>query len=203
MVEPFNHIFVKSPDIGVEPGAEHGIDDHVDFVHHFEVGRGSVFTFSVRQHEVTAVEPREKPEANVAPIAPVRARDVRVLVAEDNAVNQEVAIAMLGALGCRADTVRNGREAVEAVSGRHYDLVLMDIQMPEMDGTEATRLIRSRETDEGRRLPIIAVTAHALQHERREAMVQGMDDYLSKPYTESQLAAMLERWLGSESQQRN
>ena len=118
-----------------------------------------------------------------------------LLLAEDNPVNQEVAQLMLEGFGCAVDAVDNGRAAVEAVAMRDYDLVLMDVQMPEMDGTEATRLIRVREGGNGRHTPIVALTAHALQHERERLLALGMDDYLSKPYTEAQLAELLGRWM--------
>ncbi|MCG6860403.1 MAG: response regulator [Chromatiaceae bacterium] len=121
----------------------------------------------------------------------------RILLAEDNPVNREVALLMLEALGCRVDSVEDGRAAVEAVAEQVYDLVLMDVQMPDMDGTEAARLIRTRERDSERRTPIVAVTAHALIHERERLLAQGMDDYLSKPYTETELAQVLGHWLKS------
>ena len=119
----------------------------------------------------------------------------RVLVAEDNPVNLEVAQLLLEGFGCRVDTVEDGIAAVDACATLDYDLVLMDVQMPRMDGTEATRLIRSREGDAGRHTPIVALTAHAMTQEREHLLGQGMDDYLSKPYTEAQLSALLSRWL--------
>jgi signal transduction histidine kinase len=118
----------------------------------------------------------------------------RVLVAEDNPVNQLVAVEMLKRLGCRADVVGNGHEAVAALQRQPYDLVFMDCQMPEMDGYAASRAIRSVEP-EGRRVPIIALTASALKGEREKCMAAGMDDYLPKPIRMSDLAAAVERWL--------
>ncbi len=118
-----------------------------------------------------------------------------ILLAEDNPVNQEVARLMLEGLGVRVDCVDDGREALSAVEAKRYDLVLMDIQMPEMDGVEATRMIRLREKDQNRYVPIAALTAHALEHEREQLLEKGMDDYLSKPYTEQQLSDLLARWL--------
>jgi two-component system, sensor histidine kinase and response regulator len=119
----------------------------------------------------------------------------RVLLAEDNPINQDVALAMLQAFNCPVEVVENGREAVEALSQRHYDVVLMDCQMPEMDGFSATAEIRRQEKTSGRRLPIIALTANAMQGDREKCFLGGMDDYLCKPFKQDQLRAILERWL--------
>jgi CheY-like chemotaxis protein len=117
---------------------------------------------------------------------------LRILVAEDNIVNQKVAVAMIAQLGYRADLVANGLEAVEAVRRIPYDVVFMDLQMPELDGLEAMRQIR-REHDGGRRPYIIALTANAFDDSRAESLVAGMDDYLSKPLQRDQLRDALER----------
>jgi PAS domain S-box-containing protein len=125
-----------------------------------------------------------------------------ILVVEDNPVNVEVAIAMLEMLGARVKSVSHGREAVEASARTAFDLILMDCQMPEMDGFEATRRIRDRESrigDRGRRVPIIALTAHAMKGDREQCLAAGMDDYLTKPFTLEALDALLERWLVSET----
>ena len=121
-------------------------------------------------------------------------RRARILVAEDNTTNQLVAVGLLERLGYRADVVANGREAVEAVGRSRYDLVLMDCQMPEMDGFEATRAIRQSEPP-GRRLPILALTADATAQGREQCMGSGMDDYVTKPIDRGRLREVLLRWL--------
>lgn len=120
----------------------------------------------------------------------------RVLVAEDNPVNQEMALAVLENLGCQVDVTANGQEAVEAVIKTEYDLVLMDCQMPVLDGFAATMAIRHWEWEQGRSpLPIVALTANVIKGFREQCLAAGMDDYLGKPFEQSQLVAILERWL--------
>ncbi len=116
---------------------------------------------------------------------------LRILLAEDNAVNQKLAQRMLERMGYTADTVRDGAQAVAAVGGGAYDVVLMDVQMPELDGLEATRRIRAGET--GRRVHIVAMTANAMSEDREACLDAGMDDYVSKPIRPEALAAALER----------
>jgi CheY-like chemotaxis protein len=121
------------------------------------------------------------------------------LLAEDNAVNQEVATSMLESLGCRVTVAVTGTEAVAAVERMAYDAVLMDMQMPEMDGLAATRAIRDFEARSGRaRVPIIALTANAFAKDAEACFAAGMDEYLSKPFTLGQLHARLARGLSSE-----
>jgi CheY-like chemotaxis protein len=118
----------------------------------------------------------------------------RILVAEDNAVNQKVAVRTLEKLGYRADAVKDGREAVAAWESGRYDLILMDCEMPEVDGYEATRQIRSRETGD-RHIPIIALTAHAMKGVELKCQAAGMDDYITKPLDRERLDACLDRLL--------
>ena len=117
-------------------------------------------------------------------------RAVRVLLAEDNPVNQQVAVAMLVKRGHEVHVAGNGREAVDAITQREYDVVLMDIQMPEMDGFEATHAIRA--LPKGKDLPIVGLTAHALSGERERCLSHGMTDYLAKPFKAHELFALVE-----------
>jgi CheY-like chemotaxis protein/HPt (histidine-containing phosphotransfer) domain-containing protein len=138
------------------------------------------------------------PAARPSGGAPERALHGRVLLAEDNPVNQEVAAAMLAALGCEVRVVEHGRAALEALEREAFDLVLMDCQMPEMDGFAATRALRAREAAADgalRRTPVVALTAHALPADREQCLAAGMDDHVSKPFGRDQLRAVLEHWL--------
>ncbi len=123
--------------------------------------------------------------------------DARILLAEDNPVNQDVASSMLEMLGCRITIAPNGRAAVEAATTGRFDLILMDCQMPEMDGFTATAAIRRQEATatDRRHVPIIALTANAMEGDRARCLAAGMDDYLTKPFTVAQLYAFLTQWL--------
>jgi CheY-like chemotaxis protein len=121
----------------------------------------------------------------------------RILLVEDNPVNQEVAVAMLGKLGWVPDVAGNGREALAALNRMAYDLVLMDCQMPELDGFETTRRIRALEPATlNPRVPVIAMTANAMQGDMQLCLDAGMDDYIAKPIRSGELMSKIERWLG-------
>ncbi len=127
-------------------------------------------------------------------ISKAAAAAYKLLLVEDNAVNQRVAALMLEDAGYRCDIVANGRDAVKLYQTTRYDLILMDCQMPEMDGYEATAAIRAIENGE-RHIPIVALTAHAMQGDREKCLAAGMDDYMQKPMRREELVAALERWL--------
>jgi CheY-like chemotaxis protein len=116
---------------------------------------------------------------------------LRILLAEDNVVNQKLALRILQQMGYRADVASNGIEAVESVARQPYDVVLMDVQMPEMDGLEATRRIVARTPDGTRRPRILAMTANAMEGDREMCLAAGMDDYLTKPIRVEQLVEAL------------
>jgi len=123
-------------------------------------------------------------------------RSLNILVAEDNAVNRMLVTALLAKRGHTVHTVVNGREAIAAVKDGKFDLVLMDVQMPEMDGLEATAAIREREAAVGDHVLIIALTAHAMKGDRDICLAAGMDEYLSKPIKPGELFAMIESLTG-------
>jgi len=122
-------------------------------------------------------------------------RGLRVLLADDNAINREVGVALLEELGLQVDTAVDGRDAVDQVAATAYDLVLMDMQMPRLDGLAATREIRASPT--GASLPVVAMTANAFDHNRDACLAAGMNDFVSKPVDIWQLATTLARWLPS------
>ncbi len=149
-------------------------------------------------------QPRESKHASLITrhsLAESRKRDIRILVVEDNVINQQVAMAIIDKLGYRAEIAANGREALDSLVRMPFDLVIMDCEMPEMDGYEATHEIRKwrdSEDEELRKkgsLPIIAMTAHALAGERERCLKAGMDDFLSKPVSPQILAETLKKWL--------
>ncbi|TKB61001.1 MAG: response regulator [Nitrospira sp.] len=120
----------------------------------------------------------------------------RVLLVEDNPVNREVAIGLLELLGCHVDSAKDGRQALEVSATSAYDIIFMDCQMPIMDGFTATARIRERERQtQAARTPIIALTANAMAGDRDHCLAAGMDDYLSKPFSQDQMKEMLSRWL--------
>ena len=145
------------------------------------------------RHRAPVQPPAPLPSAS----GPIPFQAARLLLVEDTPVNREVALGMLDMLGHFAQAVENGRLAVEAVARERFDLVLMDCQMPEMDGFTATATIRQQERDaaDHRHVPIIALTANAMEGDRARCLAAGMDDYLAKPFTMAQLSEMLTRWL--------
>ncbi len=150
----------------------------------FDVAVTKPICRAVLAETVTAVLDRRIPRASGAPARLPMTRTLDVLVAEDNSVNRDVIRQMLQLLDCRVESAVNGLEAVAAVRQHHFDVVLMDVQMPEMDGIEATREIRRQEGAAGdRRVAIIALTAHALEGQRERCLAAGMDDFLAKPIT--------------------
>ncbi|MCB1955508.1 MAG: response regulator [Rhodocyclaceae bacterium] len=161
-------------------------------------GEGSRFHFRI---PLLAADEDALPAATApaarAESAPPDLHGLRILLVEDNDLNQLVAGELLAETGATVEMVENGRLALDAVAHAHYDLVLMDVQMPVMDGISATRAIRERES--GSRLPVIAMTAHALAEERERCLSAGMDDFITKPIDAADFHSLLARWLGRPS----
>lgn len=163
------------------------------------VGEGSVFWFTAVLQYATSTH--EKTAPDLAQISSrthrtLAIRNVRLLVAEDNMVNQAVTLALLNRFGLKADVATNGREVLQAHAQMPYDVILMDIQMPELDGKQTTRELREQENGRPHRTTIIAVTAHAMREDVEECLAAGMDDYISKPISPAVLANVLEKWMG-------
>jgi len=157
------------------------------------VNQSELFNAIVRILQVTAIEDEaeaEQPEAQ----ATEPLEGLNVLLAEDTLVNQKLAIGLLKKHGHKVTVANNGREAVELLESQDFDVVLMDVQMPELDGMEATRIIRQREQQSGGHVPIIALTAHALKGDREQCLEAGMDDYLSKPIRSKDLYEKLNKF---------
>ena len=179
-------------------------------------GQGSTFWFTASMEPVAVGELRDEPAGTDAvtagrglPCAPEQgaglpavpaacsAAEVLILVAEDNPVNQKLALLQLRKLGYQAEVALNGRDAVARVARGSYALVLMDCQMPELDGLAATAAIRQTETLSGAHIPIVAMTANALQGDRELCLQAGMDDYLTKPVKAEELKRVIEHWLAT------
>ncbi|NVM21180.1 MAG: response regulator [Desulfobacterales bacterium] len=160
-----------------------------------EPGQGSAFYFTAnfgRQSE----DKEKRPVASSVSTEPVtieRLRGATILVAEDNTINQDVASEILASVGIIVETANNGKEAIDALNSGAYDCVLMDIQMPDMDGFEATRLIR--QDPNFNKLPIIAMTAHAMTGDRQKCIEVGMNDYIAKPIEPEELFSKLGKWV--------
>ncbi|HEY9773568.1 MAG TPA: ATP-binding protein [Planktothrix sp.] len=157
--------------------------------------KGSTFWFQLRLEPATIARAVEQPEASgrYKVLAPHEA--CVILIAEDNPVNARLAALQLKRLGFQADIATNGVYAVRAIEHKSYALILMDIQMPEMDGFEATKIIREAETNLGIHIPIIATTAHAMSGDADKCLSAGMDDYLTKPLSLPALSSMLKKWI--------
>ena len=175
-----------------------GIDVHVQKpVRRAKIIAALLKALSGRQNRSLPPDAPDRPSLPAPiPAANTQSNGIRILVAEDNVINCKVVRAHLEALGYEVDTVTDGEAALRALNHAHpYAAVLMDGQMPKMDGYQTARTLRERELESGqRRVPIIALTAHAMTGDRGTAFAAGMDDYLSKPFTQKQLQMALERW---------
>jgi CheY-like chemotaxis protein len=151
--------------------------------------RGSKFWFTIPLIECEPIVSSAPTKRGV----PQDKKDARILLAEDNAINLQVILRILKTLGYQADAISNGLETLQAFKTKPYDLILLDCQMPEMDGYAVTREIRKLETNH--HIPIIALTAHAVDGDREKCLSAGMDDYLTKPINVKMLAETLKKWL--------
>ncbi len=165
-------------------------------------GADAFLTKPVRREELfnamarlVGVAPDARPDASAHEAETLDCRGAHVLLAEDHPVNQEIARTMLEAAGCRVTVAANGRLAVAETRKQSFALVLMDCQMPELDGFEATRQIRAQAHAGSARVPIVALTANAMTGDRERCLAAGMDDYLSKPFKRSDVTRILQRWL--------
>ena len=172
-------------------------------------GKGSIFWFTVRLGVGSTNPPDDLKQEQPQAFAPNQLSWAHILLVEDNLINQDLCLEMLRHIGCKATLVESGRDALNHLEQQGFDLVLMDCQMPEMDGYEATRIIRQREQDASEkgeilqqtRTKIIALTANAFMGDREKCLSSGMDDYLAKPFNLHQLYQILLHWLYADNQQ--
>ncbi len=160
-----------------------------------QAGKGSTFFLTLElgmqaKPETRSVQNPEMPHN-------INLKNIRVLLAEDNEINQELASELLRRAGMIVTIADTGKAAVEALYKADFDLILMDIQMPEMDGIEATKIIRNAQSDNGISVPIIAMTAHAMSGEKEKFIAAGMNDYVSKPIEPEELFSVIAKWIGS------
>jgi CheY-like chemotaxis protein len=165
-----------------------------------QLGVGAYLNKPIQQSElfesiltVTGQRREAMVDAPMTAHSPHRTRSLRILLAEDNPVNQRFAVRLLEKCGHQVIVASNGREALALCRTSALDLVLMDVQMPEMDGLEAAAAIRETENSNGKRTPIIALTAHAMKGDMERCLLSGMDGYLSKPIQPAELAATIQR----------
>jgi CheY-like chemotaxis protein len=161
-------------------------------------GEGSCFNFTIK-FEIDKIEAPGIGDANDKPVEIYNNTDCNILYVEDDKVNQRVVDYFLKGRGCNLSYAGNGREAIEMYEKNHYDIILMDIQLPEMNGLEATVEIRKREELTGKHTPIIALTAYALNGDRERFLSLGIDEYLSKPVNEKELIETINKFKSAET----
>src|SRR5438105_9087678 len=180
-------------------GRDHAMDEAGDMRRHVAGWLTKPVRQSALRECLAALDgsamPAQQPSPPVAPTPPEGVAGARVLLVEDNPVNLEVAVGILESFGCKVETATNGVEALDRYADRDYGLIFMDCQMPEMDGFEATAEIRRKEAGSDRHVPIVALTASAVEGDREQCPAAGMDDYLPKPVTTEQVRSALATWI--------
>ena len=153
-----------------------------------ELNKGSIFYFSIPFESVDPIQTKSSPTNNT--LGTVSFHNFKILVVEDNLLNQKLIAVHLKKFNCSFDLVENGQEAIEAITSNQYDMILMDIQMPIIDGIEATKIIRAQ----GCQTPIIAMTAHALEKEKQIYIDIGMNDYIPKPFRQEEFQRLVQKY---------